>query len=105
MASRVRTRWATLFVLGALALTACGSSAARTGALDTTSDSKKPACRAHQSVLPSQDYTGGSDAKTLAVLAMMKYYTAKGPLPFCDAKPATEQDTAWARLYTDLTKP
>lgn len=105
MASRARTRWATLFVLGALALTGCGSSAARTGALDTTSDSKKPTCRTHQSVLPSQDYTGGSDAKTLAVLAMMKYYTAKGTLPFCDTKPATAQDTAWAKLYTNLTKP
>ncbi|MDF9816215.1 hypothetical protein [Streptomyces sp. SPB162] len=105
MASRARTRCAALFVLGALALAACGSSAARTGALDTTSDSKNPTCRTHQIVMPSQDYTGGNDANTLAVLAMMKYYTAKGTVPFCDAKPATAQDTAWSRLYTNLTKP
>lgn len=105
MSSTARTRWATLGVLGVLALTGCGSSAARTGALDTVSDSKKPTCRTHQSVLPGSDYTGGSDAKTLAVLGMMKYYTAKGTLPFCDAKPPTAQDTAWARLYATLTKP
>ncbi|MCZ4123801.1 hypothetical protein [Streptomyces sp. H39-S7] len=105
MSTPARTRWATLVVLGALVLTGCGSSAARTGAPDIISDSKKPTCRSHQSVLPSKDYTGGSDAKTLAVLAMMKYYTAKGSLPFCDAKPATAQDTAWAQLYASLIKP
>lgn len=105
MASRARTRWATVFVLGALALTGCGSSAARTGALDTTSDSKNPTCRAHQTVLPGEDYTGGADARTLAVLDMMKYYTAKGSRPFCDARPATAQDTAWAQLYATLVKP
>ncbi|MDJ0347270.1 hypothetical protein QMK19_39445 [Streptomyces sp. H10-C2] len=100
-----RTHWTALLVLCALALTGCGSSAGRTGALDTASDSKKPTCRAHQSLLPSRDYTAGSNAKTLAVLGMMKYYTAKRTLRFCDGKPATTQDTAWTQLYTDLTKP
>ncbi|MCZ4123097.1 hypothetical protein [Streptomyces sp. H39-S7] len=97
------TRCTTLFLLGALALTGCGSTAAQTGALDTISDNKT--CRAHQSVLPSADYSGGSEARTPAVLSMLRYYTAKGALPFCDAKPATEQDTAWVQLYTYLTKP
>ncbi|MEU3461291.1 hypothetical protein ABZ721_15260 [Streptomyces sp. NPDC006733] len=105
MAFRARTLWTTLFLVGSLVTTGCGSSAPRTGALDATSDSKKPTCRSHQSVLPGKDYTGGSDANTLAVLRMMKYYTAKGALPFCDAQPATAQDTAWTQLYTRLIKP
>ncbi|MCZ4103475.1 hypothetical protein C8250_000510 [Streptomyces sp. So13.3] len=100
-----RTHWAALLVLGALALTGCGSSEERTGALDTASDGKKPACRAHQSLLPSPDYTAGRNAKPLAVLGMMKYYTAMGAVRFCDGKPATTQDTAWTQLYISLTKP
>lgn len=104
MAAHSHTGWVALFVLGALMVSGCGSSPASTGALDTSSDSKNPTCRSHQTVLPSEDYSGGSNAKTLAVLGMMKYYTAKGTLPFCDAKPATAQDTAWALLYASLIK-
>ncbi|MEU3461061.1 hypothetical protein ABZ721_14015 [Streptomyces sp. NPDC006733] len=105
MPSHVGTRLATLFLLGALALVGCGPTEAGTGAIDTASDAKTPACRAHQTVLPSEDYSGGKEADMKSVLTMLRYYTAKGALPFCDGKPANEQDTAWVKLYTYLTKP
>ncbi|MFC4031715.1 hypothetical protein ACFO3J_09515 [Streptomyces polygonati] len=101
----VRPRRALALAATALALAACAASGPRTGALDTTADRGMSHCRGHQSVLPDHDYTAGKGGQTLAVLKMLKYYTAKGALPFCDGRPPTRQDTAWARLYADLTRP
>lgn len=81
-----RTPAALTLLGGVLAVSACGSGGPRTGALDTVSDKARPHCRSHQAVLPDGDYTAGKDGRTFAVLDMLKYYTAKGALPFCDAK-------------------
>ncbi|WP_405581749.1 hypothetical protein [Streptomyces sp. NBC_01190] len=105
MRPATRTRWALTLAAAALALTGCAASGPRTGAFDSTTDSRRAHCRAHQRVLPDGDYTGGAGGRTLAVLGMLKYYTAKGALPFCDGRPATAQDTAWTRLYGRLTHP
>ncbi|GAA1371471.1 hypothetical protein [Streptomyces beijiangensis] len=97
-----RPAFAGLYVLSALALTACGS-AQNGGAFDSRIDSEQPHCRAHQSHSPGVAYTDPKQRNTLAVLTMLKYYTAKGTQPFCDGKPATRHDTAWNHLHADLT--
>lgn len=91
-------------LLTALAVAACGASGPRTGALDRGSPGAHPTCRVHQRVLPGTDYTGGKDSAPLAVLDMLRYYTAQHALPFCDHQPPTAQDTAWAGLYDRLTR-
>ena len=95
------TRTAAL-LLAAAALTACG--APRTGALDRGSPDPRTTCRVHQHVLPGPDYTGGKDSAPLAVLDMLRYYTAQHALPFCDHQPPTPQDTAWTDLYHRLIR-
>ncbi|WP_327287647.1 hypothetical protein [Streptomyces sp. NBC_01198] len=90
-------------LLAAVALTACGASGPRTGALDRGSPGTHPTCRVHQHVLPGADYTAGKDSAPLAVLDMLRYYTAQHDLPFCDHQPPSTQDTAWTGLYERLT--
>ncbi|SCE47090.1 hypothetical protein GA0115240_165316 [Streptomyces sp. DvalAA-14] len=104
MPSRPRRFAAPLLLSAALALTSCGGSGSSTGALATGAPSPRLTCRVHQQVLPDHDYTGGKDGKPLAVLTMLRYFTAQKSLPFCDGKPPTAQDAAWARLYTGLTR-
>lgn len=99
-----RLRPAAVLLGAALALTACGGSGPRTGALVTGPAATHPTCRVHQAAMPGHAYTGGSHGTPVAVLTMLRYYTAQGALPFCDGKPATPQDTAWTRLYTGLTR-
>ncbi|WP_329172389.1 hypothetical protein [Streptomyces sp. NBC_01477] len=104
MASPSRPALTAALLFAAVALTACGASGPRTGALDRGSPDAHPTCRVHQHVLPGSDYTGGKDSAPLAVLDMLRYYTSQRALPFCDHRPATAQDTAWTGLYHRLTQ-
>ncbi|WUH90206.1 hypothetical protein OG900_08870 [Streptomyces sp. NBC_00433] len=104
MTSPSRPAHTAALLLTAIALTACGASGPRTGALDRGSPNTHPTCRVHQHVLPGTDYTSGPNSAPLAVLDMLRYYTAQHTLPFCDHKPPTTQDTAWTSLYNRLTR-
>lgn len=59
-------------------------------------------CLVHQSGEPGARYTEVETRDTAQVLAMMKYYTQFGALPFCDGGPAGYADRAWAQAYVDL---
>ncbi|MET9219783.1 hypothetical protein ABZX65_13610 [Streptomyces sp. NPDC003300] len=87
----------------ALALTSCAADR-HTGALVTGPASPRPTCRVHQATLPDRDYTAGKNSDPMAVLSMLRYYTAQHALPYCDGKPASRQDDAWDTLYGDLTR-
>ncbi|WP_328912333.1 MULTISPECIES: hypothetical protein [unclassified Streptomyces] len=104
MSSPSRPARTAALLLLAVALTACGASGPRTGALDQGSPDAHPTCRVHQHVLPGSDYTGGKDSSPRAVLDMLRYYTSQRALPFCDHKPPTAQDSAWTGLYDRLTR-
>jgi hypothetical protein len=60
------------------------------------------ACMAHQADGPGARYTVQEMRNTAEVLAVMRYFTANGAKPYCDATPATEADRAWAQVYVDL---
>ena len=62
-----------------------------------------PPCLMHQTEQPDTAYEGGSDAQATPQLMFLAYYTAAGHTPFCDGRPATAVDTAWAQLYVRLT--
>jgi hypothetical protein len=59
-------------------------------------------CLVHQSGEPGTRYTDPAQRSTGQVLALMKYYTQFGTLPFCDGAPAGDADRAWAQVYLDL---
>lgn len=59
-------------------------------------------CLEHQTGEPGETYTDPAQRDTGQVLAVMRYYTAHGNLPFCDGEPAGDGDRAWAELYLDL---
>lgn len=73
----------------------CGSSAASA----TTNFDATPTkgCMQHQPKNPSQ---ADVEAKDVAhSLSVLRYYTANGQEAYCDAKPATDKDLRWMRLY------
>lgn len=59
-------------------------------------------CLTHQTGEPGPRYTEPESRDTAQVLAMMKYYTQHGALPFCDGAPAGYADRAWVQAYLDL---
>ena len=59
-------------------------------------------CMAHQKHRPTGDYTGGEKARTELVLRMLRYYAANGTKGYCDRKPSSATDKAWANLYVKL---
>ncbi len=59
-------------------------------------------CLEHQSGEPGPTYTDPEQRSTGDVLALMRYYTAHGTMPFCDGAPAGDGDRAWAQVYVDL---
>lgn len=61
------------------------------------------ACQLHQTHQPTAAYRGGPGAVSALELPFLAYYTANGNKDFCDAKPPTDLDKDWARLYVDLT--
>lgn len=88
----------------ALLLSGCGSNSDDDGTFATGDETAYPlACMEHQPAKPGAQYTGGEDATTALVLKMLRYYTAnRTVIGFCDGKPPTETDRAWAQLYVDL---
>lgn len=59
-------------------------------------------CLTHQVDEPGVTYTDPEQRDTGQVLALMRYYTAHGTMPFCDGAPAGDSDRAWAQVYVDL---
>ncbi|WNI14775.1 hypothetical protein [Actinacidiphila sp. ITFR-21] len=55
-------------------------------------------------MLPDRDYAGGKDGRPLAVLTMLRHFTAQRSLPSCGGRPPASRDAAWTRLYADLTR-
>ncbi|GAA2546020.1 hypothetical protein [Pseudonocardia hydrocarbonoxydans] len=62
-------------------------------------------CLVHQTGEPGAFYTEAETRETGRVLALMRYYTQFGALPFCDGAPAGDADRAWAQVYLDLGGP
>jgi hypothetical protein len=87
-----------------LLLSGCGSGSDDSGTFATGDESAYPlACMEHQSENPGSQYTGGENATTVLVLKMLRYYTANRTVAgFCDGKPPSGTDKAWAQLYVDL---
>ena len=95
--ARQLSRMATGTALGcaiALGTAGCGQA---TGAFQESGG--RPDCQIHQAAAPNTDYTGGSDADTWAILAMMRYFTAHRAQAYCDGRPASSADRAWSTLY------
>lgn len=59
-------------------------------------------CLAHQADGPGARYIDREQRNTGQVLALMRYYTQFGAMPYCDGQPADDSDRAWARTYVDL---
>lgn len=96
-------------LLGALAGCHSGSTSAPTpvptvaasGRFDDQ-DQARIACMRHQAAPPGTEYTGGAGTDTGRILLMLRYYVAHGRRPYCDRRPATAVDRAWATLYVRL---
>lgn len=86
-------------VLVAAVLAGCSSGP---GAVFDDEGGAAVTCLVHQADEPGARYTERESRDTGEVLAMMKYYTQFGALPFCDGAPADDADRAWGRLYVDL---
>jgi hypothetical protein len=59
-------------------------------------------CLTHQASPPGARYGDEELRRTDEVMPLLRYYTAHGRKPFCDAEPATATDRAWAELYVTL---
>ncbi|GAC1330012.1 MAG: hypothetical protein NVSMB13_17890 [Mycobacteriales bacterium] len=88
-------------VLALTALAGCQSSAPAGPAFDDA-NAAPVTCMGHQRHAPTTDYTGGEKARTELVLRMLKYYSSNGTKGYCDHKPASATDKAWANLYVKL---
>jgi hypothetical protein len=85
----------------------CGSSSsgpAFTTQSGVQADAAAQSCLVHQKSDPTADYNGGPNGKTTDVLTFLAYYTANGNKQFCDGKPATAKDKAWAALYASFAE-
>ncbi len=104
----VQSRWRVTRTAAAgltvLLLASCGSNSDDGGSFAAGDESAYPlACMEHQAEKPGTAYTGGESATTVLVLKMLRYYTANRTVAgYCDGKPASGTDRAWAQLYVDL---
>lgn len=96
---RRASRVSTLLASAAL-LAAAGCGTQSRGAF--RDDGGRAGCQVHQTTQPGAAYTGGANADTEAVLAMLGYLTAHGDEPYCDGRPPNGDDRAWAALYARL---
>jgi hypothetical protein len=60
-------------------------------------------CQLHQTDAPTSAYRGGPDSDPSLELPFLAYFTANGDKRYCDGKPPTATDKAWAQLYVRLT--
>jgi hypothetical protein len=106
MATRVAAAIGT--VTTALLLAGCGTSsngvAFRTQS-GVAPDAAGQSCLVHQTSNPTAAYKGGADGRTTDVLTFLAYYTANGNKTFCDGRPASAKDKAWAALYASFAEP
>lgn len=59
-------------------------------------------CQEHQTVGPSDAYAGDTGSDTVAMLELLRYWTANGDKPYCDGEPPTEVDEEWAETVARL---
>lgn len=103
-----RMRATTGTALAVAALSACA--VACTGSGNDKNSERAPfeaapttaTCQEHQRSRPGSEYTSPEEGDTAKVLNVLEHYTANGRKPYCDGKPATATDLAWARLYVDM---
>jgi hypothetical protein len=90
----------------AMLVAGCGSSSspAFTTQSGVRADAATQSCLVHQKSHPTADYQGGPNGRTTDVLTFLAYYTANGNKQFCDGKPATAKDKAWAALYASFAE-
>jgi hypothetical protein len=91
-----------LLLGGAAMVSVANASSPDTGVFNERAMGATGDCLTHQKAQPSKLYTGGTAANTGRVLRMMRYYMVNGNKTFCDGKPASAADRAWAQLYVDL---
>lgn len=87
--------------LALLALAGC-SSEPDLGPVFDSEGGQPVNCLVHQTGEPGAAYTDRDQRDTGRVLALMRYYTAHGTLPFCDGAAASDSDRGWAQTYIDL---
>jgi hypothetical protein len=95
-------------VTAALALAGCsGGGPARQAVFRSQSglnvDAAARSCQLHQTDAPTSAYRGGPKSDPALELPFLAYFTANGDKPYCDGKPPTATDRAWAHLYVQLT--
>jgi hypothetical protein len=88
--------------LGVLVAVAGCSSPPAPGPVFDSEGGQEVSCMVHQAEPPGARYLEREMRNTSEVLALMRYYTANGTKPYCDAAPATDADRAWAQLYVNL---
>ncbi|MFD1146036.1 hypothetical protein [Saccharothrix hoggarensis] len=88
-------------VLCAAVLVAC-SAEPDPGPLFDNEGARDITCLTHQANPPGVRYDDEKLRRTDEVMPLLRYYTAHGRKPFCDAEPATEIDRAWVQLYVSL---
>ena len=66
-------------------------------------DAAARSCQLHQTDAPTSAYRGGPNSDPSLELPFLAYFTANGDKPYCDGRPPTATDRAWAHLYVDLT--
>jgi hypothetical protein len=59
-------------------------------------------CMKHQPQPPGTRYTDDTARRTDETLALLRYYTANGALPYCDGNGPTDIDRQWVDLYVRL---
>ncbi len=94
-------------LIAALAALAACTSSGGNDAKPAQGDTFAPApasvtCQEHQKDNPGTAYTSEEEGDTGKVLQMLEHYTANGRKPYCDGKPPTPVDLAWAKLYTQF---
>ncbi len=88
-------------VLAALALVALAGCSSEPAVFDNAAG-QPVTCLPHQEGDPGPDYTDPAQRDTGRVLALMRFHTEHGNLPYCDGEPAGDSDRAWAQVYVDL---
>ena len=87
--------------LALLALAGC-SSEPDLGPVFDSEGGQPVTCLIHQTGEPGARYTDRAQRNTNEVLALMRYYTSYGAMPYCDGAPAGDSDRAWGQTYLDL---
>lgn len=91
-----RTSTLPLIVTTLIVAGGCGSSG---GSFEAGAATAPLTCMRHQKNTPAKSFADD----TARTFTLLRYYTANGSRPYCDHRPATGTDKAWARLYAKLS--